>query len=79
MVLTAAVGFFVLRRALDAAARLGIGLVVAGVVVMNLFSHTTGHERERAPAGWWKSRRPILGTLPNGGVSAGKIPVFSPT
>lgn len=43
IILTAAVGFFVLRQALDTAAWLGIGLIVAGVVVMNLFSRTAGH------------------------------------
>lgn len=43
IVLTAAIGFFVLRQALDTAALLGIGLIVAGVVVLNLFSQTAGH------------------------------------
>lgn len=38
--LIAIVGFAVFRQTLDAAAVLGIGLIVAGVVVMNLFSGT---------------------------------------
>lgn len=43
IILTAAVGFFVLRQALDLAACLGMGLIVAGVVVINVFSRTAGH------------------------------------
>lgn len=43
IILTAAVSFFVLRQALDVAAWLGIGLIVSGVTVMNLFSRTVGH------------------------------------
>lgn len=43
IILTATVGVFVLRQAVDSAAWLGIGLIVAGVVVMNVFSRTTGH------------------------------------
>jgi small multidrug resistance pump len=43
MVLTAAVGFFVLRQALDTAAWAGIGLIIAGVIVINLFSRTVSH------------------------------------
>lgn len=42
MVLTAAVSVFVFRQTLDAMALLGIGLIIAGVVVMNVFSKA-GH------------------------------------
>lgn len=38
MVLTAAVSVFIFRQTLDAMAILGIGLIIAGVVVMNVFS-----------------------------------------
>ena len=40
IVLIAAVGWVVYRQALDAAAVLGIGLILAGVLVVNLFSNT---------------------------------------
>lgn len=43
IVLTALIGVFVFRQALDLAALIGIGLIVAGVVVMNVFSRTVGH------------------------------------
>ena len=43
IILTALVGFFVFRQTLDAGAVAGIALIVAGVVVMNVFSRTTGH------------------------------------
>ena len=43
IVLTALIGFFVFRQTLDLAAILGILLIVAGVIVVNLFSHSTGH------------------------------------
>ncbi|OTG66370.1 SMR family transporter [Acinetobacter silvestris] len=43
IILTAIIGFFVFKQSLDAAAIIGIGLIVAGVVVINLFSHATGH------------------------------------
>jgi small multidrug resistance pump len=33
----------VFRQALDAAALIGIGLIVSGVLVMNLFSQTMSH------------------------------------
>ena len=39
IVLTAMIGFFVFQQRLDAAAMIGIGLIVSGVVVINLFSH----------------------------------------
>lgn len=40
---TALVGFVVFRQALDLAAVLGIGLIMAGVLVMNLFSGAGHH------------------------------------
>lgn len=43
IVLTALVGFFVLKQSLDTPALIGIGLIVLGVVVMNSFSKTVGH------------------------------------
>ncbi|MCX8997473.1 multidrug efflux SMR transporter [Rhizobiaceae bacterium BDR2-2] len=43
IVLTAGIGVVVFRQTLDAAAIIGIGLIVSGVVVMNLFSNTTTH------------------------------------
>ncbi len=43
IVLTAMIGFFVFQQPLDAAAMIGIGLIVSGVVVINLFSHSAGH------------------------------------
>ncbi len=43
IVLTAAVSAVVFRHPLDLPAFIGIGLIVCGVVVMNLFSRATGH------------------------------------
>ncbi|HSG03427.1 MAG TPA: multidrug efflux SMR transporter [Marinobacterium sp.] len=43
MVLIALVAWFVYGQTLDLAALLGMGLIVAGVVVMNLFSKTLVH------------------------------------
>lgn len=43
IVLTAIIGFFIFKQSLDAAAMIGIGLIIAGVVVINLFSTSTGH------------------------------------
>lgn len=43
IILTAIIGYFVFKQSLDAAAMAGIGLIVAGVVVINLFSNSTGH------------------------------------
>lgn len=42
IILTAMVGVLVLRQALDLAAFLGIGLIVCGVVVIHVFSRTSG-------------------------------------
>lgn len=43
IILTALIGVVVLKQSLDAPAIMGILLIVCGVVVMNLFSKTTGH------------------------------------
>jgi small multidrug resistance pump len=43
IVLTAMVGTLVLRQSLDFAAMAGIGMIIAGVLVINLFSHAGGH------------------------------------
>ena len=43
IVLTALIGYFIFRQSLDIPAMLGIALIVAGVVVINLFSNSTGH------------------------------------
>jgi Membrane transporters of cations and cationic drugs len=43
IVLISAVGFFVLGQRLDLPAVLGIGLIIAGVLVVNLFSSSVGH------------------------------------
>lgn len=41
--LVALVGWAIYRQALDAAAVLGIGLIIAGVVVLNVFSKSATH------------------------------------
>lgn len=43
IVLTALISVFVLKSPLDTPAIIGIGFIVAGVVIMNAFSSTTGH------------------------------------
>lgn len=43
IVLTVAVSFVLFRQRLDAAALVGITLIVSGVVIINLFSETTVH------------------------------------
>ena len=43
IILTALIGVVGLKQSLDAPAIMGILLIVCGVVVMNLFSKTTGH------------------------------------
>ncbi|KQV98020.1 multidrug efflux SMR transporter [Rhizobacter sp. Root1221] len=43
IILTAAVGAIVFRQMLDAPAILGIALIVSGVIVINLFSTSSGH------------------------------------
>ncbi len=43
IVLIALAGWFIHGQRLDAPALVGMGLIVAGVVVMNVFSRTGGH------------------------------------
>ena len=43
IVLISLVGYFAFSQALDAAALSGMALIVAGVLVINLFSRTAGH------------------------------------
>ena len=43
IVLIAAIGWIYYRQSLDAAAILGLALIVAGVLVVNLFSRTVAH------------------------------------
>lgn len=43
IVLISAVGWLLFRQTLDLPALLGIGLILAGVLVINLFSRTAGH------------------------------------
>ena len=43
IVLIAGIGWLVLKQPLDAPALLGIGLIVAGVAVIQLFSRSTAH------------------------------------
>ena len=43
IVLIAAVGWVAFRQTLDLPALFGIGLILAGVLVINLFSPTVGH------------------------------------
>ena len=41
--LTALVGVFVFKQTLDLPALIGIGMIVGGVIVMNVFSNSIGH------------------------------------
>ncbi|OYX49855.1 MAG: QacE family quaternary ammonium compound efflux SMR transporter [Alphaproteobacteria bacterium 32-64-14] len=43
VVLIAVVGWLVFNQKLDAAALAGMGLIVSGVIVMQVFSKSTGH------------------------------------
>lgn len=43
IILTAIVGYFLFKQSLDTPALIGIGFIVTGVVIINLFSHSTGH------------------------------------
>ncbi|GKS91080.1 SMR family transporter [Acidovorax sp. SUPP2539] len=43
IVLISVVGCVVFRQRLDAPAMVGLGLIIAGVLVVNLFSKSTGH------------------------------------
>jgi small multidrug resistance pump len=43
IVLISAVGYYVYKQALDLPAIIGLGFIIAGVVVINLFSKTVAH------------------------------------
>ena len=43
IVLIALIGYLVFRQSLDLAAVIGIGLILAGIVVIQMFSSTTTH------------------------------------
>lgn len=43
IVLISLVGFFVFKQSLDVPACIGLSLIIAGVVVVNVFSKTAGH------------------------------------
>lgn len=43
MVLIGIIGWLVFKQTLDAAAIFGMGLIIAGVLVINLFSNSTTH------------------------------------
>lgn len=43
IVLTAVIGWFLFEQKLDTAALLGMGLIILGVIVINLFSNASGH------------------------------------
>lgn len=43
IVLISAIGFFALGQKLDFPALIGIGLILAGVLIVNLFSKSIGH------------------------------------
>ncbi|MBM6550867.1 DMT family transporter [Marinomonas ostreistagni] len=43
IVLTAIIGWFLFGQKLDVAALLGMGLILLGVIVINLFSNASGH------------------------------------
>ena len=43
IVLTAMIGYVMFKQQLDLPALLGMGLIIAGVVVIQLFSQSTGH------------------------------------
>lgn len=43
IVLLAVIGYFLYKQTLDFAAILGLGFIITGVVIINLFSQTVGH------------------------------------
>ena len=43
IVLVSIIGYFMYGQKLDTPAMIGIGLIISGVVVINLFSASTGH------------------------------------
>lgn len=43
IVLVALIGYFLFRQKIDLAGMVGLGMIVGGVVVVNLFSKSVGH------------------------------------
>ncbi|AKG07631.1 quaternary ammonium transporter [Moraxella bovoculi] len=43
IVLTALIGMFVLKQHLDIPAMIGIGFIIVGVIIMNIFSSSAAH------------------------------------
>lgn len=43
IVLTAIIGLVIFKQSIDMPAVIGIGLIISGVVVINVFSQTVGH------------------------------------
>lgn len=43
IVFTAIIGYYAFKQSLDTPALIGIGFIIAGVLIMNLFSNTLGH------------------------------------
>lgn len=43
IILIALIGFFVFKQHLDLAAIIGLALIIAGVVVINVFSNSVSH------------------------------------
>lgn len=43
IVLISAIGYFIFKQSLDGPALLGIGLILAGVIIINRFSNSVGH------------------------------------
>ncbi|MHA3051472.1 DMT family transporter [Acinetobacter sp. ANC 4640] len=43
IVFTAMIGYYVFKQVLDTPAFIGIGFIIAGVFIINLFSKTVGH------------------------------------
>lgn len=43
IILTALIGFFLLRQSLDFPAILGVAMIIGGVIIMNVFSKSIGH------------------------------------
>ena len=52
IVLIALAGYFVFGQVLDAPALIGMGLIVAGVLVINLFSRSVEGRGRPVPAAW---------------------------
>lgn len=43
IILTAVIGYIFFKQSLDAAAMIGMLMIISGVLVIHLFSHSTGH------------------------------------